>query len=88
MEVAETESRLENDIGNEEFLARHEALFHHVDLWYKRKSDYWKQLFREQFMKDMDKNLRYFHIVAIMRKRKKLILEVSGRVFRESRRIK
>lgn len=71
------ESRLESDDGNAEILAIRKALLHEVEWWYKRKCELWRQMSREQFVKDMNKNSKYFHTVATMRKRKKMILEIK-----------
>ena len=39
-EVAVAEVWLEIEDENAEILARHKALLHQVDLWYKRKSEF------------------------------------------------
>jgi len=65
----------------EEDWSRREALQSQLRLWMLRKERYWKQLSRCKLLKEGDKNTRYFHLMASMRKRKKVLsrITVQGR---------
>lgn len=63
-----------DDVGAEEvILARCLALSSFLDKWYKRTGEFWKQHSREIFLHDMDRNSKYFHMVANMKRRKKYL---------------
>jgi len=60
------------DLLEEEWMRR-EAVQSQLRLWMLRKERYWKQLSRCKILKEGDKNTRYFHLVASMRRRKKVL---------------
>ena len=59
-------------------------------LWYKRKESNWRQLGRENLIKFKDRNTRYFHALALGKRRKKCIhrLRITGRLVEGPRIIK
>ena len=61
-----------------------------VDFWYIRKNDFWKQLSRDKYAKEMDSNSKYFHSVASFKKKKKQLMKLSveGMLVKDLRRIK
>ena len=89
-EVKKVDISLELRSANEILLSRRNALLSQLDMWYRRKGEFWKQFARDKFMKEVDRNSKYFHTVATVKKRKKQLLElqITGRSFKESRRIK
>jgi len=64
--------------------SRREAIQSQLRLWMLRKERYWKQLSRCKILKEGDKNTRYFHLMASMRKRKKLLSTITVRGRRET----
>ena len=89
-EVAVVDTRIDDGLGSEVDWARRKALMWQLDKWYKRRADFWRQLAKERYFKEIDKNSKYFHTIANMKKRKKQILElkIEGCCLREPRRIK
>ena len=81
---------LDESNEGEVLLVRRAALQRQLDRWHKRKGEFWKQLSKEKYMKDVDKKSNYFHSIASMKKRKKQILQltISGRNIQNCRRIK
>ncbi|KAK7268946.1 hypothetical protein RIF29_21657 [Crotalaria pallida] len=71
-------------------LARRNALTNQLWLWPKRKESYWFQHSRSRTIKEKDRDTRYFHILASVRKSRKTIgmLRVGGNAIREPRMIK
>ena len=51
-------------------IARRRALLSQLDIWYKRKGEFWKQHAREKFITKVDKNSKYFHTMATIKRRK------------------
>lgn len=45
--------------------------------WLKRKESFWAQKFRAQWLKEGDKNTRFFHTIATIRKRKNSIVSIT-----------
>ena len=88
--MAELETKIEIDGADEVDLAHLNALRSVGLKWYERKDLYWKQMSRERYVRDMDRNTKFFHGVASVRKRRKLMLEIKRgrRVFRDPRIIK
>ena len=84
------DSLLDVEGANEVLLARLMALISQMEMWYNRKSDYWKQLSRDKYAKEIDRNSKYFHSIATFKKRKKHLLElnIEGRSIKEPRKIK
>ncbi|XP_016185231.1 uncharacterized protein LOC107626855 [Arachis ipaensis] len=89
-EIAKVEVLLEGNIKAEINLSRKKVLVGLLDIWYKQKGEYWKQMSREKYIKEVDKNTRYFHTMATIRSRKKQIREIKigNRHFKDPRRIK
>ena len=81
---------LESNGSDEAFVARRFALISQLEMWHKKKSDYWKQMARDKYAKGLDRNSKYFHSVANFKKRKKQLVElkVDGRSIKETARIK
>lgn len=76
---------LEEDELNERKMAQ-------LDLWewLKRKESYWAQNSRSQWLREGDKNTRFFHAAATIRRRKKLIdsLTIEGALTEDPEAIK
>ncbi|XP_015956350.1 uncharacterized protein LOC107480702 [Arachis duranensis] len=89
-EIAKVEVLLEGNIKEEINLSRRKALVGQLDIWYIQKGEYWKQMSMEKYIKEIDKNTRYFHTMTTIRSRKKLIREIKigNRQFKDPRRIK
>ena len=90
VEIMMLEVRSEECSLGEVELARLEALQGQFRIWYARKESYWRQLAREKFVKLNDRNTKYFHAVALGRRRKKriLLLKVENRLVKGPRKIK
>lgn len=58
--------------------------------WYKRKESFWAQKSRAQWLKEGDKNTRFFHTLATIRKRKNSIESIThnGSTFTKPSEIK
>ncbi|XP_057756015.1 uncharacterized protein LOC130975212 [Arachis stenosperma] len=70
--------------------ARRKALVTCCERWYVRKEIYWKQMSQSRQAKEIDRNTRYFHNIALARRRNNQIdaLVVNGRLVRNQARIK
>nr|XP_025670270.1 uncharacterized protein LOC112770062 [Arachis hypogaea] len=70
--------------------ARKKALVTCCAKWYARKEIHWKQMSRSQHARDMDKNTRYFHNLALARRRNNRIdsLVINRRLVRNQARLK
>ncbi|KAL4293687.1 hypothetical protein AHAS_Ahas18G0153000 [Arachis hypogaea] len=81
---------IEEGTNTEKNLVRMDALKNQVEIWYRRKVEFWKQQSRDRFIKDIDKNTKYFHLRSTIRQRKSRIEEVQvrGRSVKEPSRIK
>ena len=88
--VADLESKIEAIGADEVNLVRSKALRSVLQNWYDRKDSYWRQLSRERYITGMDRNAKFFHRVATIRRRRKLMLEIrrGRRVFGDPRIIK
>jgi len=69
---------------------RREALQSQLRLWLSRKERYWKQMSRCKILQDGDKNTRYFHMLATIRRRKQLMdkILIQGNLVTELNLIK
>jgi len=56
---------------------RRDALQSLLWLWQTRKERYWKQLLRCKIIKEGDRNTKYFHVLATIRRRKKMISSLT-----------
>lgn len=71
-------------------VARKKALTSQLWTWLKRKESYWVQMSRSKALREKDKNTKYFHLIATIRKSKKSLwkLKVGDRVLKNPRCIK
>lgn len=62
----------------------------HLQKWLDRKESYWKQLSRDKWMESGDKNTKYFHAIALGRRRFKRIDQIKSgnRMVRRPRDVK
>ena len=58
-DLAKVNSPLPANGSDEALLARRFALISQVEMWYKRKSDFWKQIARDKYAKELDCNSKY-----------------------------
>ncbi|XP_016191945.1 uncharacterized protein LOC107632808 [Arachis ipaensis] len=70
--------------------ARRRALVKCCEKWYERQDVHWKQMSRSRHANEMDRNTRYFHNIALARRRNNRIksLVIHGRLVRNQARIK
>lgn len=70
--------------------ARCVALQGQLRIWYDRKESYWRQLARENFVKLNDRNTKYFHVMALGRRRRNRIqaLKVGNKLVKRPRKVK
>ncbi|KAL4373314.1 hypothetical protein AHAS_Ahas05G0069400 [Arachis hypogaea] len=70
--------------------ARRRALVRCCEKWYVRQDLHWKQMSRSRHATEMDRNTRYFHNIALARRRHNRIesLVIHGRLIRNQPRIK
>ncbi|XP_016185651.1 uncharacterized protein LOC107627320 [Arachis ipaensis] len=70
--------------------ARKRALVRCCKKWYVRQDVYWKQMSRSRHAHEMDRNTKYFHNIALTRRRNNRIesLEINGRIVKNQARIK
>lgn len=61
-----------------------------LNLWYSCKECYWKQMSRDQVLKDIDRNTKYFQMMASIKRRRTLMVEIKKerRMLRDPRSIK
>lgn len=76
-ETAVVERKLAESGIHEVNMARLNALMGQLKVWHSRKEDYWKQLSRDQHLKNGDKNTKYFQAVAFIKRRRKLMVEIK-----------
>lgn len=81
---------MDGDGNLEVCVARRRALESYLDLWYKRKSEFWKQILRVKFVKDIDQNSKYLQSGATFKKRKKQLakLQIKERSSKDSQQTK
>ena len=48
-----------------------------LGMWYARKESYWKQMSKDHLLKDVDRNTKYFQMVASIKTRQKLMVEIK-----------
>ncbi|XP_020967472.1 uncharacterized protein LOC110266796 [Arachis ipaensis] len=70
--------------------ARRRALVRCCEKWYVRQDVHWKQMSRSRHASEMDRNTRYFHNIASVRRRNNRIeaLVIHGRTVQNQARIK
>lgn len=75
---------------NEMSLARLKALTTQLWLWLKRKEKYWIQLSRMKALNEKDRNTKYFHLMASVRRGKKIMgrLKMGNRIIKDPKSIK
>ena len=89
-ELSKLDSK-EQQLGLQEIdFFRRKALQSQLWLWLTQKERYWKQMSRCKFLKKDDRNTRYFHLVATMRRKKKMIesIVVNGVEYTDHGKIK
>ena len=89
-ELKVVERRTDTMAGDETDHARRQAIKSQLKKWYQRKELYWRQLSRDNHTKLSDRNTRYFHSIAVGRRRRKQILQlrVNSRLIKNPRVIK
>lgn len=71
-------------------LARKKALTAQLWMWLKRREKYWFQMSRVKSLMEKDKNTKYFHLMASIRRSKNIIgsLIIGDRCVKSPRSIK
>ncbi|XP_025648024.1 uncharacterized protein [Arachis hypogaea] len=89
-EIRKLDDQVSDGIYESTTEARWKALVRFCKKWYIRKEINWKQMSRSKHAKDMDRNTRYFHNIALARRRNNRIdaLMIHGRLVRNHARIK
>ena len=69
--------------------ARLNMLRSQLNIWYDCKKCYWKQMSRDHALKDIDGNTKYFQMMASIKRRRKLMVEIKKgrRMLRDPRSI-
>ena len=67
-EVEKVDVKLDAESSNEVLLARRRALASQLDIWYNRKGEFWKQFSREKYVNEVDRNSKYFHTMATIKR--------------------
>lgn len=95
MEILEKEiKKLDDASDNQELcevgVARKRALTAQLWQWLKRKERFWIQHSRLKALREKDRNTKYFHLIATIRKNRKLMgkLKAGERVVKNLRAIK
>ena len=87
-EITIVNGRFENGSVDEVDIAKFRPLKNHLDCWYDCRCCYWRQISRDKVIKEVDRNYKYFHTLAAIRKRSKQMQEIkSGRRTFQSPRI-
>ena len=71
--LKELEDKAQGSSLEESDICRMEALRSQLWLWMARKERYWRQLSRCKIIKEGDRNTKFFHLKANMRKQKNMI---------------
>ncbi|XP_072072020.1 uncharacterized protein [Arachis hypogaea] len=81
-EIKKVDDMVSNGVYDGTMEARRKALVTCCERWYVRKEIHWKQMSRSRQAKEMDRNTRYFHNIALARRRNNWIdaLIVNGRL--------
>ncbi|XP_016195622.1 uncharacterized protein LOC107636639 [Arachis ipaensis] len=89
-EIKKIDDLVSNGVYDGTMESRRKALVTYCERWYVRKEIHWKQMSRPRQAKEMDKNTRYFHNIALARRRNNRIdtLLINGRLVRNQARIK
>ncbi|XP_016164764.1 uncharacterized protein LOC107607311 [Arachis ipaensis] len=81
-EIRKVDDLVSNGVCDGTSEARKKALVSFCKKWYIRKEVHWKQMSRSKHAKEMDKNTRYFHNLALAHRRNNRIdaLRIHGRL--------
>jgi len=88
--ISKVDDKEQREMLQEADIYRRKALKTQLWQWMTRQERYWKQISRCKLLKAGDRNTRYFHLVATMRKRRKMIekIVVDGEEYTEPIAIK
>jgi len=74
--IAQLEAKQQLQPLQETDVQRSKALQSQLWLWLARKERFWKQMSRCKILKEGDRNTRYFHLIASIRRKKKMIEKI------------
>ena len=77
-EQVRTHRKIEAGDNDECDFARLAALETQLNKWLDRKASYWQQLSREKWIKSGDRNTKYYHVVALGKRRFKRINQIKS----------
>ena len=60
-------------------MARRKALSTQLEMWYKRKEEYWRQMSRDKYLMGIYRKTQCFYFMVAAKARKKMILKVRMR---------
>jgi len=72
-EISKLDEKEQLEQPQEADIFRRRALQSQLWLWMARRERYWKQMSRCKILKAGDRNTRYFHLIATMRRKRKMI---------------
>lgn len=90
LEIKRLDDRGNDKVLDEVELARRKALLVQFEKWLTRKERYWRHILRERFVKEGNRNSKYFHVVTNIKKKRRQILKIkiAGRMTMKQRVIK